>query len=125
MDLVLSGSIKSTAYDKVVDLDRIEFEDKKNKMSVYLEYPRLGNVTKKLNENDPISVTITDSKKQEASKDTKMVLNTTLYMIRKADDNKGNIVQFSSGGILLRLVSTSKKVPFRLRGNRIYKILIN
>ena len=127
MELLLSGTIKSTNYDRVVDLDRIEFDDKKNKMKVYLEYPRLGNISQRLTDKDSISVTITDDveQKKKPTKDMKMVLNSTLYMIRKADDDKGNIVQFSSGGIMLRLISSTKKIPFRLRGNRNYKIFIH
>ena len=34
MDYLLTGEIKSSTYDKIVDLDRVEFTDKKNKVDV-------------------------------------------------------------------------------------------
>ena len=107
MEYLLTGDIKSSTYDKIVDLDRVEFTDKKNKVDVYLEYPRLEGVTS-LSNVKTVSLEITDDYDKSATEETLMVLNTTLYMVRTED--KKNIVQFSSGGIVLRLIAEKKNL---------------
>ena len=123
MEFVLTGEIKSKNFDRVVDIDRVEFSDKKNKIDVYFEFPRLEGLTTLENTNS-ITLEITDDFEKRADDSTKIALNTTLYMIR-SDESKNNIVQFSAGGIILRLIANPKKHPFRLRGNRSFKIFIS
>ena len=121
-ELILSGEIKKSSYDRIVDLDRLEFTDKKNKIDVYFEFPRLeGDIT--LEGTKTVSIEITDDFDKKGNDTTKMVLNTTLYMVRTED--KKQIVQFSSGGIILRLIGDKNSHPFRLRKNRNFKILIS
>lgn len=125
MELILTGEIKATKeYDHIVDLDRLEFVDKKNKFDVYIEIPRLEGKGSFVDDTS-ITVSICDDFEKKASKNTKMVFNTILYMIRKSEDKKKNIVQFSAGGISLRLMTTAKKIPFNLRGNRNFKVFVS
>ena len=41
MEFVVTGEIKSSTFDRVVDLDRVEFTDKTKKVDVFFEFPRL------------------------------------------------------------------------------------
>ena len=120
VSITFTGDISKTEYDHVVDIDRIEFTDKTAKTDCYVEIPRLeGKISFQDKKN--MTVLITDDEKEvEAT----LIFNTVLYMVRKTTDSKPkDVVQFSSGGIILRLIS-DKQTTFRMRGNRNFKIVL-
>ena len=124
VSVTFTGDISKTEYDHVVDIDRIEFTDKTAKTDCYIEIPRLeGKISFQNKKN--ITVLVTDDEKDVAKvKDAVLKLNSVLYMVRKTSDSKPkDIVQFSSGGIILRLIS-DKQTTFRMRGNRNFKIVL-
>lgn len=124
VSITYTGDISKAEYDKVVDIDRIEFTDKTAKTDCYIELPRLNGLISFQNKKN-ISVLITDEEKDVAkTKEPILVFNTVLYMVRKSTDPKPkDIVQFSAGGMILRIM-VDKQTTFRMRGNRNFKIII-
>ena len=124
VSVTYTGDIAKSEYDKVVDIDRIEFTDKTAKTECYVEIPRLnGQIS--FQDKKSMTVLITDDEKETKKiKDPTLVFNSVLYMVRKSPDAKPkDIVQFSAGGVILRLIS-EKQTAFRLRGNRNFKIVV-
>lgn len=122
--LTYSGDITKLVYDKVVDLEKIEFTDKTAKTECFVEVPRLDNQVS-FQDKKNISVTITD---EEAGvkkvKNPSLIYNSVLYTVKKTTDEKPkDVVQFSAGGLIL-ILKSDKQTVFRLKGNRNYKILI-
>ena len=124
MNLTVTGEISNRQYDRVIDIDRIEFTDKTKKLDCYVEIPRLDSLIS-IENSKSLSVTISDEENALAKiKDPTMVLNTTLYMVRKSGDKSSeNIYQFSAGGIILRFM-TKEQLPFKLRGNKVFKLIL-
>lgn len=122
--ITYTGDVKKSDYDHVTDVDRMEFSDKASKTDCYIEIPRLeGKIL--LQDRKTLSVLVTDDEKEAKKvKDPVLVMNSILYMVRKTSDDKPrDVVQFSAGGTILRLLS-DKQTTFRLRGNRNFKIVI-
>ena len=122
--ITYTGDVKKSEYDHVIDVDRMEFTDKANKTDCYIEIPRLeGKIL--IQDNKTLSVLVTDDDKEAKKiKDPVLVFNSTLYMVRKTSDDKPkDVVQFSAGGTVLRLLS-DKQTTFKLRGNRNFKIVV-
>jgi len=122
VSITYTGDISTNTYDQVVDIERIEFTDKKAKTDCYIEVPRLdGKVS--FQDKKAITIVITDDEAPD-KKGYDMVLNTVLYLVRKSGDSKPkDIVQFSAGGMVLRLIA-DKITTFRMRGNRNFKLLL-
>lgn len=125
VSVTYTGEIAKSEYDKVVDIDRIEFTDKTAKTECYIEIPRLNNQIL-FQDKKSVSVLITDDDKDvKKVKNPILILNGVLYMVRKSSDAKPkDIIQFSAGGIILRLI-TDKQTSFRMRGNRNFKVVVN
>ena len=124
VSITFTGDITKNEYDQVVDIERIEFSDKTAKTDCYVEVPRLEGKISFQNKKS-MSVLITDEEGADKKvKDPVMVLNSVLYMVRKSDDTKPrDIIQFSSGGMVLRLIA-DKQTTFRMRGNRNFKVVL-
>ena len=124
VSITFTGDITKNEYDQVVDIERIEFTDKTAKTDCYVEVPRLEGKISFQNKKS-MSVLITDEEGADKKvKDPVMVLNSVLYMVRKSDDTKPrDIIQFSSGGMVLRLIA-DKQTTFRMRGNRNFKVVL-
>ncbi len=124
ISITYTGDISKTEYDKVVDIDRVEFTDKTAKTDCYIEIPRLNSQIS-IQDKKNMTVLITDDEKEVAKiKDPLLIFNSVLYMVRKSTDPKPkDIVQFSAGGIILRIMS-DKQTTFRMRGNRNFKLVI-
>ena len=122
MHMELTGNIRKFDYDKIVDIERIEFRDSKYNFNGYIEIPRS---IASFEGSSSISVLVTDET-SDYDPDSKIVFNTTLYVVRRdTKDSENRIIQFSSGGLLLRLMTENTRSPFRLRGNRNFKIIVN
>ena len=122
--ITYTGDVTKTEYDHVVDIDRMQFIDKTTKTDCYIEVPRLeGKVV--IQDKKSLTVLVTDDEKEvQKVKDPVLVFNSVLYMVRKTTDTKPkDVVQFSAGGLILRLVSDKQK-DFRMRGNRNFKIVV-
>ena len=118
----LTGNIRKIDYDKIIDIEKIEFRDTNHNINGYIEIPRS---IASFEGSSSISVLITDET-QDYSSDTKIVFNSTLYLVRRDTEiNENRVIQFSAGGLLLRLITENTKSPFRLRGNRKFKIIVN
>ena len=123
MKYITTGEIQKLDYDKVVDIERIAFSDKKLKTDNYIEIPRS---VASFQQEKSITVELKDE--EIGTKDTekaKMILNTRLYMIRQskaAEDEE--IIQFSSGGLIFRITTKNKPQEFRTRGKQRYKLII-
>lgn len=122
MAYTTSGEIIRLEYDRFVDIERISFRDEKLKTENYLEIPRS---VISFEEGDSIKLEITDDeKKVDMKKKPKMVLNTTLFLIRPSKANEEDyIFQFSAGGLILRITTRDNQI-FRLRGNRKFKLVL-
>ena len=124
VSVTYSGDISKNDYDHVVDVEKIEFTDKTAKTDCYVEIPRLeGKIS--FQDKKSMTVLVTDEEKgANKIKDPVLVFNSVLYMVRKSEDQKPrDIVQFSAGGNILRLIA-DKQTHFRMRGNRNFKIII-
>ena len=125
VSITYTGDITKKEYDRVVDIDRVEFTDKTAKTECYVEIPRLaGQVSFQDKKN--MTVLITDDEKDVSKiKDPVLVFNSVLYMVRKdnSESKPKDVVQFSAGGIILRLM-TDKQTNFRMRGNRNFRVEI-
>ena len=122
--ITYTGDVKKSEYDHVIDVDRMEFTDKTSKTDCYIEIPRLeGKVL--IQDKKTLSVLVTDDDKEAKKvKDPAVVFNSVLYMVRKTSDDKPkDVVQFSAGGTILRLLS-DKQTTFKMRGNRNFKIVV-
>lgn len=125
VSITYTGDITKKEYDRVVDVDRVEFTDKTAKTDCYIEIPRLG-VLVTVQDKKNLTVLITDDEKEANKiKEPLLVFNSVLYMVRKDTSNSKpkDVVQFSAGGIILRLMS-DKQTNFRMRGNRVFKVVI-
>ena len=117
------GIILKLEYDNIVDVERISFRDDQTKSDNYIEIPRS---IVSFQEGKPINIEVHEPDvKEEINKNPpKMIMNSILYLIRQSkSDSKEQIIQFSAGGLIMR-ITTSEKHPFRLRGHRRYKIII-
>lgn len=122
MELEISGNIRKLDYDHIQDMERIEFRDEDKDYELYIEVPRLDRKVS-FQKQDEIHVLLTDDLEYEFDPaSTKVVFNTTLYMVRREEGEGRNIIQFSAGGLIFRII-TSQDSPFRLRGNRAFKIV--
>lgn len=117
------GIILKLDYDNIVDIERISFRDDQTKSDNYIEIPRS---IVSFQEGKPINIEVhePDAKYEIGKNPPKIVMNSTLYLIRQSkSDSNEQIIQFSSGGLVMKII-TAEKHPFRLRGHRKYKIIV-